>query len=192
MPKDALSRFAETIIKQANDNKNQSIEHASKKNREKRAAIEAEIRQSSKKELQAAVSKIKGETAKRAAAVESEYRINLLKRRNQICEEVFAEAKARLAEFTGSADYDDYFRRMLSEAFSLIDSDDAVCTVLERDRVLAEAFGASLTVETTADDIIGGFTLKSESRRLFCDCTLSAKLDEQRDYFYSVSGLNIE
>lgn len=191
MPSDALSRFAETIIKQANDIKNQNIQNAAKRSKDKFNAQRAEIKQRSNDEMRAALSKIKSEVSRRAAAAEEEYKTNLLKRRNQICDEVFGEAKKRLEEFTGSADYADWFSRTLSDAFSEINAADAVCTVLPRDRALAESFGARFDVKTTNNDIIGGFTLESRSMKLFCDCTLSAELERQKERFYTESGLTV-
>ncbi len=192
MPSDALSRFAETIIKQANDIKNQNIQKAAKRNKDEFDARRAEIKQKANEEVRSAISKIRSEASHRAAAVEEENRVNLLKRRNQICDEVFGEAAERLREFTGSADYSDWFSRTLSDAFSKINAADTVCTVVPRDKALAESFGARLTVNTTNSDIIGGFTLESRSMKLFCDCTFSAELERQRERFYAESGLTIE
>lgn len=191
MPSDALSRFADTIIKQANDIKNQNIQKAAKRNKDEFDLRRAEIKQRVNDEMRSAISKIRSEASRRAAAVEEEYRVNLLKRRNQICGEVFGEAAERLREFTGSADYSDWFSRTLSDAFSKINAADAVCTVTQRDSALAEAFGAHLTVKTTNNDIIGGFTLESRSMKLFCDCTFSAELERQKELFYAESGLTV-
>lgn len=192
MPNNALSRFAETIIRQANDNKNNNIEQAARKNKAKLDAQISEIRRRSNEELRNAFVKIKSDTVKRIAVTENEYRVGLLKRRAQICDEVFEAVSAKLTEFTASADYADWFRHSLSEAFAQINADDTVCIAAERDKTLAEAFEARLTIETASENIIGGFKLKSESLNLSCDCTLLSKLNEQKEYFYTASGLIID
>lgn len=188
MPNDALSRFAEIIIHQATENKNQNIERQAQKNSAELRAGKAEIKQRSLDEMNRAAMGIKSRTAKRLAAVENEYRVNLLKRRNQICEEVFSEAKARLAEFVVSEEYAGWFGRTLSEACAEINAPDTVCTVSERDKKLIPPH---IAIEVTNDDIIGGFTLRSDSEKLFCDCTLAARLQAQREHFYASSGLTI-
>ncbi len=191
MPNDALTRFAETIIRQASENKNETIEREMQKSKSELDEARAEIRRQSNLEMQRAFVKIKNDAARRVAAAKTEYRANLLKRRAQICDEVFAEAKARLGEFVLSDGYGEWFSKSLSESLEKTDADDAVCTVLRRDEAAAKSMGARLRVEVTDKDIIGGFTLRSEKRRLLCDRTLAAALDEQRDYFYSASNLTI-
>ena len=69
-----------------------------------------------------------------------------------------------------------------------------VCKVMEKDIELAKKLFnlPKISIVKSERDIIGGFTLENAELKLFADCTLSARLEEEKTKFCKTSGLIVD
>ncbi len=122
-------------------------------------------------------------------------RRHLLEERQQMTETLFGEAREKLIAFTDSDDYFPFLSASLAAMTSQL-SENAVYYFSDRDEKRSGEIRALLpagtAAEFTADITIGGVRAYDAANGIFLDDTLDTRLDEQRVWFASSSGLTIE
>lgn len=122
-------------------------------------------------------------------------RRHLLEQRQEMTETLFGEAREKLVAFTDSDRYLPFLRASV-DAIKAQASANTVYYFADRDEKRAAEIKALLPdgarAEFTASIAIGGVSAYDAERDVFLDDTLDTRLEEQRAWFASSSGLTIE
>lgn len=166
-----------------------------------------ELRETAMKQAQAEVTRelgsreqdetaeIRLSAARSVAQKENTQRRELLLRREEITRMVFDEVKKRLADYVKTPDYTGFLEetaKALSEKASgagtvvMVRPDD-----LPLGKKLAVRFGADAKVVGDESIKLGGIKVMNQSSGLFLDETLDGRLEDQKSWFYSSSGLTV-
>ena len=105
---------------------------------------------------------------------------------NGIMKEVLTKIQVYLETDRYKAD----LNRKISSAVSLLGQGSIVVTVREADKDKVEA--GSFEIETTKEDIIGGFMAMNREKKTLIDETISKKLSEQKQYLFEMKELQID
>ncbi len=129
------------------------------------------------------------------SAKEKEYRLKILEKRNSITDFVFESAQKKLTDFTKTEGYKEYLKKNLVHALSVC-KNESVTVFLKPDDMKYSGELKNCVKNECAfvpDDSIkvGGVKCRCDSLSLIIDDTISRRLDEQREWFYENSGLNI-
>lgn len=115
----------------------------------------------------------------------------IVAKRAEITDKVFAKATKEIIEFTQSGEYGDFLEKSAKNILSAI-GDDAVIYVKEDDDKYSSRLKAFCKdVKTDKSIIIGGCKGENTSASMSADDTLDSRIKEQREEFYSYSGLSI-
>ena len=129
------------------------------------------------------------------SAKEKEYRLKILEKRNSITDRVFESAQNQLIQFTQNADYKEYLKKNLIHVLSVCKDKSVTVFLKPDDMKYSDELKSSVKneCEFVSDDSIkiGGIKCRCSSLNLIIDDTISRRLDEQREWFYENSGLNI-
>ena len=143
--------------------------------------------------LRGETEKLQNDAALAVAAKQSENRRELLARREQYAEEVFAAVRERIAAFTASAEYPAHLKTLLDEAKAALASEtgETVLRLRREDIALGERLvGRNSAMRVQEGDFaLGGLQLSVGSRR--ADLSFDTALRELRGRFASVSGLEM-
>ena len=159
------------------------------------------IEQATEAGLQDAYDLIQRDIAERKSAIVTEFarreyalKTELYAERQRITDEVFDAAREKLLAYTGTNEYGEAFLRDAGEAASLCDDHPCVLYVRECDRGLAEkavTLFSQAQIQPDAAILVGGFKALCEEQGILLDCTLDAKLSEERARFSANSGLKV-
>lgn len=143
------------------------------------------------KEMDAMCISISSEMAKR----EEEGKAKIYKRRNEITQEVFAQAKKQLKNFTSSENYIKQLEQDIKEVADLFGRKSVVLKVRETDVSLLEPFLYLLqgpcSIETATDICVGGIKAMCLNNHTMVDKSLDTKLEAQKDWFYKNADLKV-
>ncbi len=183
----AINKYAkeqsDAIRLEVEEFKKQEIEKATKEGiKDAYALIQKEI--SSKKSV------IVSDLAKR----EQESRRKLFLKRNEIVENVFADAREKLLEFTKTEDYTNYILNSVKEIALLFKDNNCVVYVKESDMdkaVLIKEHIKNCDVVCDSNIKLGGIKGYCNSLNILADNTLDTKLTDQHVWFAENSGLKV-
>lgn len=123
-------------------------------------------------------------------------RKELLDRRREMMDAVFAKARERLLAYVESPAYSDTLRAAVREMVEKLPADGTIYTLRRRDEAEADALRALIPAGcslTFTDDIrIGGCRGVNAAAGVMIDDTLDTKLELQREWFVKSSGLTVE
>jgi len=182
---DAINKYAESqkaqITQEIEDYKNTRIEQATEQG------------------LKDAYELIRGDIAKRKAAIvndtakkELAMRRELFGEREAIAEEVFAEARQKLKDFVSSDGYKSFLERSAKEIYDLFGDEFCVLYIAPSDEKYGETLSIILPhaeIEADSRITIGGVRAYCKKLGLTADDTLDTRLDDQKDWFIANSGL---
>ncbi len=143
--------------------------------------------------LRGETEKLQNDAALAVAAKQSENRRELLARREQYAEEVFAAVHERIAAFTASAEYPAHLAKLLDDAKTALvaETGETVLRLRREDIALAETLvghNSEMLVQE-GDFALGGLQLSVGARR--ADLSFDTALRELRGRFASISGLEM-
>ena len=195
MPQSKIDTILTAIREEAARQQNAIERQTEQKMKDELARAEAEVLQETYDMIKRRSAAIREAAGRQISQQEQSARRSLFQRRGAIMDEVFDAAAARLGEFAASADYPAFLeasaRRIAAQA------GDAPVTLFVRaeDLPLAEGFQSffSAPVELKADPSIalGGLCAEVSDRRLRLDDTLATRLNSQRQWFMTHSGMTI-
>ncbi|MEE0858288.1 MAG: V-type ATP synthase subunit E family protein [Acutalibacteraceae bacterium] len=144
------------------------------------------------REQDAMRSSIAAEMAKK----EAKGNLEIFKKRQQITEEVFAKATAKLQEYTKTPKYEEKLTAYTKECAEYFGNATVEICLCKRDMKFAEKlskiFSGECTVKEVADINVGGLRVYCPDKQIAIDKTLDTKLDEQREWFYTNSSLQVK
>ena len=143
------------------------------------------------KEQDAMKSAIAADMAKK----ESEGNLLIFKKRQQITKQIFEKAAKKLQEYTKTKAYYEKLVAYAKECAEFFDNATVEICLSKQDMQYAnditKLFKGECTVKEVADIIIGGLRVYCPERQIAVDKTLDTKLEEQREWFYINSDLQV-
>lgn len=156
---------------------------------------EAEVLQELYSRIQDEVSEIHTSATRSVSQKESKERQDLLLRREEITRAVFEQVKRRLLEYTKTPAYYDLMGEIAGELGARCPLEGTVVMLRREDYHLAaklgEHFGKNVRILADESIKLGGIKVMNQSSGLFMDETLDSRLEDQKPWFYSHSGLTI-
>ena len=195
MPQSKIDTILTAIREEAARQQNAIERQTEQKMKDELARAEAEVLQETYDMIKRRSAAIREAAGRQISQQEQSARRSLFQRRGAIMDEVFDAAARRLGEFAASAGYPAFLeasaRRIAAQA------GDSPVTLFARaeDLPLAEGFRSffSAPVELKADPSIalGGLCAEVSDRRLRLDDTLATRLNSQRQWLMTHSGMTI-
>lgn len=194
MANDALSKFASALFSEATGKKLSSVKAYNTQMQKEMEEQEKALRKKAEKAIADYKTRYRYEISLTLARRKNELHTALIQNRGRVFDEVFSKVTENLQAFTRTEKYTAYLEKEMQPYTEIFDRAGTECIAMEADiPKLKELFAKwPYTFAVSKKDIIGGFILKNEEARLYVDCSLAAKLEEQKDKFYSSSGLIIE
>lgn len=188
-------KFQEAIFDYARLQSNQILQEVKQKQEEElqaaRAAIEEEIKEYTRVQLEKANSRISREIAHR----EQDKKQEILKSRQEITDSVFIEAAKRLQAFTQSQEYLPFLQKLAQGARSAFDAQDVVFLYKKGDEIhqdeIMKAFGRPCSFQEDDSIRVGGLRIKSASLGIVADQSLDSMLADQQEWFALHSDLSV-
>lgn len=158
------------------------------------AAEEEKARQQAEAILSAERDRARVEANRQFAAINNRAKFALSRRRMEIKESVFEQAREELRSFVDSDAYAAFLRDSVAGMADAI-SGDAVILVREQDLPLADqlkaAFGRPCGVEADRSIGLGGCKIKDTTNGLIADDTLEVRLNAQEEWFLANAKLPV-
>ena len=162
----------------------------------------AKIEQATEQGLQDAYELIRGDIAKRKAAIvkdvskkERGMREELFAVRSDITKKVFEDAASKLKAFVSTPGYDAFLIRSAEQIAQTFSEGPCVVYMRSEDQakrdLIKEFFPEGSTFETDPKITIGGVKAYCEKLRVFADDTLDTRLSDQRAWFIAHAGLKV-
>lgn len=127
--------------------------------------------------------------------VHEETNRKLMNKRKELSNEVFAEVKAKLEEFTQGKDYEAYLVKKAKE-LSQLSFGHVVIYVASKDekflKTICDAYANDCEGRVDERICIGGFRMECSEEGVDVDETFDTGIEEQRGWFYTNSGLFIK
>lgn len=192
---DKISKFLTAIEKYADIQKE-------KINNEVEEFKKAEIKKASDEGLKDAYALIQREMAASRTNIFSEMakrensgKKEIFKKRSRIMAEVFEKAKAKLQEYTSTEQYKSLLLEDAKEISDFFGNKTVVLYLNTKDMAfsdrLTSLFTGKCSAETANDIVIGGIRALCEETQTVIDKSLDTKLESQKQWFISNSGLKV-
>lgn len=193
MPKDSLTKFANVLYNEALKEKEKVAKELDAKMKQTLAGADAMLEKDFQQKLKGHKARVEYEIRLALSHREAELEKALRQNRAKTADEVFGEVAKRLSEFAKSNDYEKYLAAEFESVASEFSRGTTVCASRECDKemILRLSPIENMEIKAAEEEIIGGFTLRNEECRVFADCTLLSKLEEQKEEFFKMSGLTI-
>ena len=178
------SAEAQKLLDQAKEYKDNAMKKA-----------EDEVLQELYGKIQDEVAEIRTSSTQNVSKKETQERQNLLLRREEITQAVFSQVKRRLLDFTKTPAYTDLMVELSKELGARCPMEGTVVMLRRDDYHLAsrlgDYFGKNCRILADESIRIGGLKVMNQSSGIFMDETLDSRLEDQKPWFYSHSGLVI-
>jgi V/A-type H+-transporting ATPase subunit E len=119
----------------------------------------------------------------------------VLLKRNEITENIFANVKQQVVDYTNTLEYKDYLLSSVSHFAKNASYDNLEIMVTSKDLAFAneiiKAYGKDCNVKESNTIELGGFIACNTDQGIYFDETLEQKLAEQKKYFIEHSQLDI-
>ena len=189
-----LAKFTEEIMSIARTECS-TIEQETQSDLEtQRASLKAAADAEAAKYFEAELREIDGQFRAAAFNEKDRLRKELFSIREKYMSNVFTQAADRLKEFTASADYAAFLNARAAEAAAQGDFAGGTLYLRQEDLSYADALAAVLpgcTAAVSAEIRLGGLIVVSADGRTRLDLSLDAALEEQKQWFFSNSRLDI-
>ena len=177
-----LNRFENRVLFEAEEEKNRLISEVSEILKEKVSAVEMELLSKSYDSIKSEVSN--SHRLRQKAISEANFVIKraLIKRREQMIDEIFETLKAKFCDFMKSEEYLPWITAHIELTKSFSNGKDMVLYFNSDDKErLSEALSSYSLIAN--DTITGGFKVLIEERHMLLDYTLDRRLLDSRAEF---------
>lgn len=145
--------------------------------------------------IQDEIADIRGNATRSVARQEQKARQDLLLRREEITRAVFHNVRTRLQAYAKTEQYQTFMLELCKEMAGRYPLENSVVLLRRDDYHMAAQMDKILgnKCRIMADEAIqiGGIKLMNQGAGIFVDETLDGRLEEQKPWFYSNSGLTI-
>ncbi len=125
------------------------------------------------------------------------YRVELIKKRDEIVNDIFDKVVVRLNDYMKTDDYKNFIIDRLGKAEKIMDTKDFELCCNERDMALCEKivdelkYQYNITLKLDRGILIGGVIIKKKDANLISDETFDFRLNQAKEGFIKESGLTI-
>ncbi len=191
---DKIERFAEVINKNAQAKCKKIQKSAEKYRKERLKEIETQSAKELDAKLKFELDRISSETNGAISSFQSENKLKIVARRDEITAQVFENAEKRLVSFAASSEYDAFLERSVK---AITENFDGAVIIyarkadIEKVKALCEKDAKVKEVKESDKIKIGGIFASDENETVFADDTLEERLAAQKEWFMLSSGLAI-
>lgn len=194
-PQSNIAQIGQAIFEEAQERSASLRKQADDYKKQQFSQAEHEVLVELYGKIQDKVSQIKGSSVREIARRENEMRQDLLRHREELTSQIFDAVRARLEAFGQSGEYRSFLLETAASAGKDFPPEGSVLFVRGADLPLAgelsAAFGRECRVEENPSIQLGGLQIQNQPAGLFADETLDSRLEDQRDWFGSASGLTV-
>lgn len=141
------------------------------------------------------IKEMMADQAIRISKLHEETNRKLMKKRRELFDAIFDEAKIKLKGYASSSECIQLLKQKAAD-LGTKDFDHVTFYTAKKDsellKTLQEAYGKACDGKADETIELGGFRMECESRGIVIDETFDTGLDEQKDWFYTNSGLFIK
>lgn len=145
--------------------------------------------------IQDEISEIRGSTTRSVSQQEAQSRQSLLLKREELTNSVFLHVRKMLLEYTKTPAYQKFMLDLAKEMAKIYPLVNSTIMLKADDYSMAsqldEVFGKKCRILADENIHIGGMKLMNQGAGIFVDETLDSRLEDQKPWFYSHSGLSI-
>ncbi|WP_071430464.1 V-type ATP synthase subunit E [Angelakisella massiliensis] len=145
--------------------------------------------------IQDEISEIRGSTTRSVSQQEAQSRQSLLLKREELTNSVFLHVRKMLLEYTKTPAYQKFMLDLAKEMAKIYPLENSTIMLKADDYSMAsqldEVFGKKCRILADENIHIGGMKLMNQGAGIFVDETLDSRLEDQKPWFYSHSGLSI-
>ncbi|MEG0330037.1 MAG: V-type ATP synthase subunit E [Longicatena sp.] len=156
--------------------------------------LDQEAQREAHLELEQVLRELKSDHAIAISRAHEETNRKLMKKRRELADEVFHDAIEKIKEFAASKEYPEYLNKkakaIANENYGYVEF-----FVGEKDEkylsAICKAYGECTGI-VDPNILIGGFRVECSDKGIVVDETFDAGIDEQKNWFYTSSGLFIK
>lgn len=190
-----LDKFSSAVLKDAEEQRAKILAEIEEYRKSELEKAEEEILHDAYVMIQNEIASIKNRHSRKISLAELEGRRNQLILRDQLTSKVFDEAASLVVKFTKSDEYKQYMINLVKKCCAQIPKGSIIIKVKGDDLALsadlAAASGCDAKVEASVAIRLGGVLVSNPEKGIVVDETLDLKLNSQKDWFTSISGLSI-
>jgi len=191
-----LNNFSNAVLKKAFDVREAMTEELENNRDKELKEREMLYLEEAYKKIQINKAKIIQESNEDISRAQIESKKELIKRRNEIIDEVFEGVLSKLKEFMQSLNYYSWLCERAEYAMGKVGNSHNILNALinKSDEHLQERLKNDLDIEVdiSKEDIIGGIIVCNREENLLLDLSLKENLYEEKNEFLKNAGLNID
>ena len=190
-----LSKFNQAIHHYAEEQRRKIEEEVAKFKEKELNEAEDEVLLEAYQLIQKEMAQMRSNITKEMAHREMDKRRELLEKRREIMDKIFAQAADKLREFTKSSEYAGWMDSHCRQLAGVFTAPGTVLYVRPEDTAMKDtlirSFGTQCQVEGDQEIQLGGIRAQNLTMGLVADMTLDALLENQQEWFEETSGLQV-
>ena len=190
-----LSRFQKAIFADATVKRDALLEETEQRRKKALEEKNDELLLKAYQQLQASTAKLEREASTAVSKAEMEAKRSLLVRREELSQEIFENVTKRLRDFTQSEEYSEFLKQKLDALREEKKLSGSVVICRKEDLPLMERLTGDSQIAALQGDeeiLIGGFRCQNLSEGFLADETLDMALEDQKEWFFTNSGLAVD
>lgn len=157
--------------------------------------IHNEVKQQIDLTLKIELKDLNNQRSMEISKISNEYKLKLMKVRENLLEQVFSSVKEKLNNFTNSNDYVELMKEKVKNVNQEFANEKVIFKINKDDKrirkIIESNFLFEYDIEVVPEIYIGGFEACTIEKGLEIDETIDTKLNEKKQWFYSNSKLFI-
>lgn len=191
-----LQHFSQLVLNQAQKQKADILSRAEAECRSMEEAHENKCLEQAYRGIQKRIASINREMNERVSKAQTACRQQLLARRGQMTDEVFAAVCQKLRAFKQTPAYQELLFQWIQAGMAEVQTEPsgAIIAIDASDAAHKSAVEAAFpgaAVELLPEDSIGGVRIRAKNGAAVADYTLASRLREERQRFLLMSGLRV-
>lgn len=188
-----LSNFSSKVLDKANNKRVALIDEFKKEQEVFTEEKELEFLEQAYEKIQRNLLLLEKEQKEKQSKLQNDYRVQLLKTRQGIFDDIFSHVESKLKSFMVDGAYVDWLKASIKAACADAGDGEKVVFINKSDEKLLKPLTdeLSLNIQISNEDIIGGSKVFNKNRNIISDHSISMQLELQKVEFVKNSGLNI-
>ena len=190
-----MADFSNLILNEAKEQRGQILSEVEAEKNKVIQDKELEFLGEAYEDIQKAVARCEKAGNERVLRVEMDLKKGLIHKREAIIEEVFRGVREKIDAFKKTPAYADWLVKLAQKAAEEVGRDGLELYLAAEDMALAPVleaqFVGAAVLQEEGDSQIGGVMAKNTARNVFCDYSIAAMLEQQKQDFLKISGLSI-
>lgn len=190
-----ISKFVQAITQYAQEQRDKIHREVEEFKSERLQHAEQEVLRDSYQLIQKERAELRHQMSREMSRRDLEARKELLAMRKDMTDRIFTDAEAKLRAYTETPAYAERLKTSLAALTGELPAEGTVFELSRRDEALLDTLrplcppGASFAL--TDDIVLGGMRGVNAAAGLLADDTLDTRLESQREWFVSHSGLTV-